>query len=211
MKFPWGICIKEKIVYVTQWLDNSIILYTLDGTNVGAFGGKGSGKGQFNSPAGITVNNITGRIYVCDCFNNRMQIFKKSLKFVLMFGNNYINRPRDVKLTNDSVIVLDEGDPCVHIFSSSDLSLLYSIISRGEGKQIAYSLFFVIRNDGNIILTDQINQCVRVFNNSGDYMTEFGKGGNSVGEFIKPTGIAITAQNKIIVVSQNPRHALQIF
>ncbi|WP_411023841.1 hypothetical protein, partial [Salmonella sp. s51228] len=92
---------------------------------------------QFNYPTGIAAS-ITGYIYVCDYYNHRLQIFDKSLKFHLMFGKSIVKCPLDVKLSNELVIVLDESDPCIHIFTSSDHALVNSIISRGA--QIGYSL-----------------------------------------------------------------------
>ncbi|HEY2283844.1 MAG TPA: NHL repeat-containing protein, partial [Solirubrobacteraceae bacterium] len=40
-----------------------------------SFGKQGSGEGQFSSPSGIAVNEMTGRVYVSDADNNRVEYF----------------------------------------------------------------------------------------------------------------------------------------
>ncbi len=40
-----------------------------------SFGKQGSGEGEFSSPSGIAVNEMTGRVYVSDAGNNRVEYF----------------------------------------------------------------------------------------------------------------------------------------
>jgi DNA-binding beta-propeller fold protein YncE len=44
----------------------------------GAFGGKGSGNGQFEGPEGVAVNESTGRVYIADRANNRVEYFSST-------------------------------------------------------------------------------------------------------------------------------------
>ncbi len=39
------------------------------------FGGTGSGDGQLDGPEGVAVNEATGRVYVTDSKNNRVEYF----------------------------------------------------------------------------------------------------------------------------------------
>ena len=49
------------------------------------FGKRGSGKGQFESPYGIACDS-TGKVYVADSWNHRIQVFTAEGKFLRMFG-----------------------------------------------------------------------------------------------------------------------------
>jgi sugar lactone lactonase YvrE len=50
------------------------------------FGSKGSGNGQFSSPAGITLDPTTGDLLVTDLLNNRVEEFLPSGTYVAQFG-----------------------------------------------------------------------------------------------------------------------------
>ena len=53
--------------------NNRISIFTIDGEFIKAFGIKGSGPVQFKSPFGIGLDK-NGTVYVCDTWNNRIQI-----------------------------------------------------------------------------------------------------------------------------------------
>lgn len=107
----------------------------------------------------------------------RLQIFDKNLKFQLRFDNSRTNYPLDVKLTNELVIILNKTDPCIHIFTNSDHSLVNSIISRGPGKQVGKVFLFIIGPEVNIIMTDFEKHCVSVVSKSGECISQICKAG----------------------------------
>ena len=53
---------------------HNISVFTTQGQYVTSFGQKGEGKGDFNSPWGVCVDR-DGFVYVCDDFNDRVQVF----------------------------------------------------------------------------------------------------------------------------------------
>jgi DNA-binding beta-propeller fold protein YncE len=71
---PWDIDIAGGLVYVTDAGLARVTAFTLDGTYVGEWGGKGDGAFQFEDPSGIT-HDAAGNIYVADAGNNRVQVF----------------------------------------------------------------------------------------------------------------------------------------
>ena len=219
MDWPRSICIYNNTVYVSQFRSHCITLYKLYGKclnkidkYVNKIGSEGTSNGHFKSPRGIAVSATSEHIYVCDAGNNRVQIFNKSLKYHSHFGNNTLNEPKDIKLSNDSVIVLDASNPCIHIFSITDCSLLNSIISRGTADaEIGNSFCFTMDAGLNLLLTDDTNHCIKVFSNTGDFITQIGRRGEDIGELYYPAGIAIDSLNRIIVVSNSKNCSLQIF
>jgi DNA-binding beta-propeller fold protein YncE len=40
------------------------------------FGGLGTGPGEFANPRGIMVDKVSGRVFVADTGNNRIQVFR---------------------------------------------------------------------------------------------------------------------------------------
>ena len=98
---------------------------------------------HFDRPYGIDVSDRNHNIYVCNYYNNRVQILTEELKYHSMLGIGLFTNPRDIKVTRDRVLVLDVSDPCMFIFNSEHL-LFNRIITRGSGKQTNVPLSFDI-------------------------------------------------------------------
>ena len=73
-KCPCGVCVAGQYVYVTDYGKHCVSVFTTKGEHVTTFGQKGSGDGDFNGPCGVYVDE-DGFVYVCDCDNNKVQIF----------------------------------------------------------------------------------------------------------------------------------------
>ena len=71
---PSGLLIADKYVYVSDIRGNCIVVYETSGQYVTSFGGFGRNEGEFLSPFCVT-SCVDGFIHVCDCDNNRVQIF----------------------------------------------------------------------------------------------------------------------------------------
>ena len=75
---PLGLCVSGQFIYVcNNGLDNdnhNVSVFTTEGEYVTTFGHKGTGEGEFNVPVGVCVDTH-GFIYVCDMYNNRIQVF----------------------------------------------------------------------------------------------------------------------------------------
>ena len=65
-------------------------------------------------------------------------------------------------------------------------------------------------NNGKLYVTDELKNCVTVFNTEGQFIKEFGSLGNNTGSFDRPSGIAIDSDNNIFV-SDTLYHRIQKF
>ena len=210
MNSPRGICITQDRVYVTQCSGHCVNLYELEGKLIHSVGIHGCGEAQFSSPHGLDVSDGTNNVYVCDCNNNRVQIFTKNLKFQCMLGIGVFSYPRDVKCTRDRVLVLDQSNPCIFVFDT-DHVLIKRLITRGNGKQVNNPNCFDIDRVYNIIISDYNNHCVYVFSEDGKQIHKIGKNGQGIGELIYPWGIALDGSGRIIVICQKDMARLQFF
>ena len=210
MNKPMGICVSQNNVFVTQYNSHCINMYELEGKIVKSVGSYGYGKVQFNEPLGLDVSDRTNNIYVCDCYNHRIQILTEELKYHSMLGIDLLKYPLDVKVTRNRVLVLAESDPSMFVFDS-DHVLTNKLITRCVGKQTNNPLCFDIDREYNIIMSDCRNHCVYVFNQEGEQIHKFGKEGQGIGEFYKPYGIALDNTGRIIVVCRKDTNCLQFF
>lgn len=94
-------------IYITDGYGNSrVVQYTRDGKFVRAWGKKGAAEGEFNLPHGIAVDR-TGRVYVGDRENRRLQVFDAQGKFIAQW--KHVGSPWGVVITADDKLLLCDG------------------------------------------------------------------------------------------------------
>jgi DNA-binding beta-propeller fold protein YncE len=69
-------------IYVVDQGRTRIVKFSPDGKVVTAWGGKGSGDGQFDDPTSVTADPTTNKLYVADPRNKRIQVFDSNGKFL---------------------------------------------------------------------------------------------------------------------------------
>ena len=81
---------------------------------------------------------------------------------------------------------------------------------KGSGDGMLDCPLGVAVSDGDeIVVADQSNHRVQVFDSEGTFLRSFGHEGNNAGEFKSPTGIAIDKDRQIFVAQRS--HRIQIF
>ena len=188
MSHPRGLLIRGNIVFVSH--SHSILVYQLDGKFVSIIGSRGSGELQFNCPCGLSTDEYNNDIYICDNGNHRIQIISENLQFKSQFGKDTLHYPRDIKHYKDNIFILDESNPCLHIYNR-DLVLQQSVVTRGEGQQVSNPYFFFIDNFGNILITDLGSHSFLILNSEFEFIHKI-----SVSQ---PTGITMDRDDRIIV------------
>lgn len=87
-----------------------VMKFSPEGTLLFQWGTKGAVPGQFDLPHGVTLDR-TGRVYVSDRSNARVQIFDASGKYIREWKGKDIGRPYDVAIAPDgTVFIADGGD-----------------------------------------------------------------------------------------------------
>ena len=208
MNSPHGICINLNRVYVTQYYANSLNVYSTEGKYIESVGRRGNKDLEFIYPKGVAVSTVNNLIYICDYLNNRIQCLNLDLTFNSFIPN--INFPRDIKLAPQDIVVLTAGSPCIQFYDYSH-QLIREIITQGEGNQVINPLYFCLDRELNILMTDFLANSVMIFSNRGELLYKLGRSGEKRGDFINPTGIATDREDRVLVVSRNPEHCIQIF
>ena len=91
-----------------EWSLHQYVRFFLEGKLIKSVGSEGNGRTQFYHPRGLDVSDRNNNIYVCDCFNHRIKILTEELMYHSMLRIDMLEYPRDVKVTRDRVLVLDE-------------------------------------------------------------------------------------------------------
>ena len=207
MSGPFGICINQHKVYVTQLASSSLNVYSTEGKFLQSIGCQGNGELEFSFPMGVAVSAEFDRIYVCEWKNNRIQCLDLCLNFDFHFR---LSRPQDIKLTPHEIVVL-YGEHANIIFYSYSHQLIREISILVNDSPVNNSGFFCLDRENNILMTDISAHCVFVFSNTGQLIHKFGKRGEKLGEFISPRGISVDYKDRIVVVSENANFCIQLF
>ena len=202
MYYPKGIVICRNTVLVSQCSD-CILVYQLDGKFISRIGSIGSGGLQFNFPWSLSTDEYNNDIYICDTNNHRIQIISENFQYKSQFGKDILHSPRDVKLYKDNIFILDESNPCIHIFNK-DLVLQKSVITRGEGQQVINPLFFFVDKFGYILISDYGSNSILILNSEFEFIHKISVSNN-------PKGITMYKEDRVIVVCNADNNCIQIF
>ena len=202
MELPRGVAIYGNKILITQ-LDHRVLSYQLSGRFTSRMGRQGKGELEFDFPYSLTIDDSNGNIYICERSNNRVQILSKIFTFKAQFGKGRLIHPRDVKLSKEYIYVLDESNPCLHLFNYNYI-LQKSVITRGEGMDVINSYFFFIDKTNNILITDYSSNCINIYNVEIQLV-------HKISVSPCPMGITVDLMGRIIVVCRSATNCLQIY
>ena len=207
---PWGIAVIEDNVFVTDSNLHALLQFgKKDYKLVRRTGTEGRGKGQLDYPRGLCTD-YNGDVYLAESNNNRVSVFSKDLTFLKHLFTQQLRYPLNVKVTPNSVVVLDRSPNCIHFFSRSG-ALLHSCVTRGEGGIVYSPHFYCLDPAGNILITDYNRHDIKILSPSGQLMHTIGKEVHGRGELFYSEGICLSQTGTIFVVSDSDNFCLQSF
>ena len=207
---PWGIAVTEDNVFVTDNDLHALFLFSKkDYKLVRRTGIKGGGEGELDNPSGLCTD-YNGDVFVADRDNHRVSVFSKDLNFLKHLFTQHLWNPQDVKVTPNSVVVLDGSPNCIHFFLRSG-ALLHSCVTQRMYGMVYAPSFFCLDPAGNILITDWYHHNIRILSPSGQLMHKIGKKGHGRGELNYPEGICLSQTGTIFVVSSSDNFSLQSF
>ena len=202
MNSPRGVAICGNRIFITQG-NNCILNYQLNGKFVSRIGRQGRGVLEFDLPFGLTIDESNGDIYICDRNNNRIQIFNSDFSFKSQFGKDILIHPRDIKLSKQYIYVIDESNPCLHLFNYNHI-LQKSVITRGHGMEVLNPYYFFVDQTDEILISDSNSNCIYIFDNEFHLF-------HKISVSFYPMGITVDNKGQIIVVCQTGKICLQIY
>ena len=209
LTLPWGIAVTEDNVFVTDRDLHALFQFSKkDYKLVRRTGTEGGGEGQLNYPSGLCID-YNGDVYVAEYYNHRVSVFSKDLNFLKHLFTQQLRSPCDVKVTPNSVVVLNLSPNCIHFFSRSG-ALLRSCVTQGMDGMVYNPWFFCLDPAGNILITDLSRNNIKILSPSGQLMHTIGKEGYGRGELYYPCGICLS-QTGTIFVSCSENFGLQSF
>jgi DNA-binding beta-propeller fold protein YncE/4-amino-4-deoxy-L-arabinose transferase-like glycosyltransferase len=180
--------------------------------------GGGGDKGQFRGPRDIAVSPGSGRVYVADTGNHRIQVFSSTGLFLFEWGSQgggpgQFEGPSGIAIdpTDSKVYVADTGNHRIQVFNTAGI-FLFQWGGQGNGRGQFEEPGGVVVNptNSNVYVADTGNDRVQVFNGSGVFFFESGSWGTSNGEFRGPTDIAADPSTSKLYVLDSGNNRVQV-
>jgi DNA-binding beta-propeller fold protein YncE len=176
-------------------------------------GGRGTGKGQFDSPTGIAVDG-SGNVLVADTGNGRIEKFSPTGTFISTIGtkgtgNGQLGAPNGIAIDGaGNIYVADAGNHRVEKLAPDG-----GLIAEWKGPEPGFygPRRIAIGPDGSVYVVDQGHTRIAKFSFGGELLAVWGSKGNGDGQFDDPTSVAVDpATNKVYVADPRNRR-IQVF
>ncbi|KAI6659230.1 RING finger protein nhl-1 isoform X3 [Oopsacas minuta] len=162
LRRPYGVAVTEDHVFVTNYYYQ---LFQFSDFNVARTDATRSGEGLLTHPRGLCID-YNGDVYVAENINHRVCIYSNELKYINYLGTQQLNYPRDVKVTPNSIVVLDGSPNCVHFFSRNG-HLINSCVTQWWSHMACMPYFFSLDPAGNILITHHSRDEIKILSPSG--------------------------------------------
>ncbi|PYL54743.1 MAG: hypothetical protein DMF33_00320 [Verrucomicrobia bacterium] len=176
-------------------------------------GGKGTGKGEFDSPSGIAVDS-KGNVLVADTGNGRVEKFSPTSTFISTIGmkgagNGQLGAPNGIAVDrNGNVYIADAGNHRVQKLAPNG-----GLIAEWKGPEPGFygPRRIAIGPDDSIYVVDQGHTRIVKFNPEGQVLTAWGTKGNGDAQFDDPTSVAVDPTTNKVYVADPRNKRIQVF
>lgn len=213
--WPRGVAAGQDVIAVADSSNHRVQIFNSNGKFLHEFGSYGSGEGEFDCLAAVTIAK-SGHYIVSDRYNHRLQVFDPTGRFVKSFGSEgradgKFNYPWG--LAADSlgfIYVCDKENHRIQVFQidGTYVSKFGSLGSRpGE---LEHPHYIAVSNTNRVIVSDSNNHRIQIYDVNGRLLSTFGSEGTEEGQFKFPRGVAIDEQGYVIV-GDSGNNRIQVF
>ena len=161
-------------------------------------GKKGKGEKELSGYA-LSLDEVSEKVYIADTNNQRIQVLSFQGEFLSHFGEEVLALPWGITVSDDYIFVTDYGSHTLFQFCKNSHQLLNRAGGRGKNKgQLSNPLGLSVDWNGDVFVTDQLNNRVSVFSNLLHYKHTIGQG-----SLFQPTDVKLTT-DKVVVLDWSP-------
>src|SRR6266478_6632219 len=177
-------------------------------------GGKGAGKGEFDSPTGIAVDP-SGNILVADTNNGRIEKFSSTGAFLSIIGmkgsgHGQLGEPNGIAVDRAGNIYVAEVGSNHRV---QKLAPDGTFIAEWKGPDAGFygPRRIAIGPDDSIYVVDQGHTRIVKFSPDGQVLSSWGSKGTGDGQFNDPTSVAIDSASGKVYVADPINRRIQVF
>ncbi len=208
IKKPYGISVHDNKIYVCDTKIRGIDIIDLKNHTFNYF--LPAGKGQLVKPINCVIDD-NGYMYVADIGRKQIVIFDSLGKFKKNIGVVENSKPTDVFVKLGKIWVVDFKRQVVDVYDKNTYELLYSFPDSEPGNdEYLYSPTNIYVTDERVYVTDFGAFQIKLYTHDGEFIRTLGSFGRSIGQFVRPKGIAVDRDENLYVVDAGFENA-QIF
>ena len=192
MRSPVAIALTADRVYVADFDNDGIQVFTRSGQPLLGWGAAGSDPGQFRGPAGIAIG-ADGSVFVTDHYNHRVQRFTLEGTYVASWSAGGDGAaPFGIAVDrNGRIYVTDLEAGRVGVWSP-DGSPLATWGARGHGRgEMDEPWGIAVDGQGDVFVADHANDRVQRFSGDGTWLGEWAGAGADEARLLGPMGLAV--------------------
>jgi DNA-binding beta-propeller fold protein YncE len=213
---PYGLAVDSKgLVYVADTKVGAVFIFNPESRDTEFI--KHGVDARFGRIFGLVIDD-SDRLFVSDGQYNHVLVFNSEHKLQGQFGEGVMNDPAGLAIDEENrfLYVANTGSDQVLVYDADTFKLLRKIGTAGKKHTLTTNGDFsdptnvAVDKDGNLFVTDTMNDRVEVFDAEGTFIRTFGKNGDGPGEFTRPKGIAIDCDGHVWVADAM-MNRLQVF
>jgi DNA-binding beta-propeller fold protein YncE len=212
---PYGIAIDSKgLVYVADQRVGAVFIFNLETHETQLI--RNGVEAHFGWINGLAIDD-DDRLFVSDGKMGRVMIFNTKHEVENQITDGLVD-PVGIALDTENrfLYVVDTQQDQVLVYDADTLKLLRRIGTGGKKHYLTTAGDFgapqgvALDKDGNVYVTDTLNNRVEIFDADGNFISLFGKHGDGPGYFARPKGIAVDSDGHIWVADEM-EDRLQVF
>jgi DNA-binding beta-propeller fold protein YncE len=212
---PYGIAIDSKgLVYVADQRVGAIFIFNTETHETQLI--RNGYEAHFGWVNGLAVDD-DDRLFVSDGKMHRVTIFNAKHDVDGQITEGLVDPVGlAIDTANRFLYVVDTQQDQVIVYDADTLKLLRRIGTGGKNHFLTTPGDFgapqgvALDQDGNVYVTDTLNNRVEIFDADGNFISLFGKNGDGPGYFARPKGIAVDGDGHIWVADEMTDR-LQVF
>ncbi len=168
---------------------------------INELGVPGTNEGELAGPRNVAVTE-DGRIFVADSGNARIQVFDADGTFITAWGSfgtepGQFNEPWDLAVDEQFVYVADTWNHRIQKFTHDGelMGVFGASGSQADAPDTnGLGLFFgprdvMLYGDDQLLVTDTGNHRIQVLDRNGNFISQVGSQGGSLGQMFEPVGL----------------------
>jgi sugar lactone lactonase YvrE len=212
---PYGIAVDSKgLVYVADQKVGAVFIFNTETHDTQLI--RNGYEAHFGWINGLAIDD-DDRLFVADGKMRRILIFNTKHEVENQITEGLVD-PVGIALdtSNRFLYVVDTQQDQVIVYDADTLKLLRRIGTGGKNHFLTSPGDFgapqgvAVDGDGNVYVTDTLNDRVEIFDADGTFISLFGKAGDGPGTFARPKGIAVDGDGHIWVADEM-EDRLQVF
>lgn len=206
---PYGVAVDSKgRIYVADSYVAAVFIFDAASGKVEFI--RNGKEARFKDIIGLALDDAD-RLFVTDAALHQVSVFDAGHKLETVFGADRLGRPSGIAIDRENrfVYVVDVEKEQVAVFDADSYKFLRTVGGPAKVEADDSPATFAkptnaaVDVDGNLYVTDTLNNRIQIFDADGNFISMFGKAGDGPAFFARPKGVAVDRDGHIWVADAN--------